>query len=62
MLIQLRDEQKEFPVGTTPADIARSISDGLFRAALVAKVNGKVVGLYTPIEEDAEVELLTFES
>ena len=40
MIITLRDDKKEFPQGSTAADIARSISDGLFRASLVAKVNG----------------------
>ena len=62
MIITLRDEKKEFPIGSTPADIARSISDGLFRASLVARVNGDVVGMYTPINEDSEVELLTFDT
>ena len=62
MIITLRDEKKEFPIGSTPADIARSISDGLFRASLVARVNGEVVGMYTPINEDSEVELLTFDT
>ncbi len=62
MIITLRDDKKEFPQGSTAADIARSISDGLFRASLVAKVNGKVVGMYEPINEDATVELLTFDS
>ncbi|MBO7156235.1 MAG: threonine--tRNA ligase [Clostridia bacterium] len=62
MIITLRDDKKEFPIGSTPADIARSISDGLFRASLVAKVNGKVIGMYDPINEDATVELLTFDT
>lgn len=62
MIITLRDDKKEFPVGSTPADIARSISDGLFRASLVARVNDKVVGMYEPINEDATVEFLTFDT
>ena len=62
MIITLREDKKEFPVGSTPADIARSISDGLFRASLVAKVNDKVVGMYEPINEDAVVEFLTFDT
>ncbi|MDD3946500.1 MAG: threonine--tRNA ligase [Clostridia bacterium] len=61
MVITLRDQQKEFDRGVTPADIAKSISEGLARVALCAKVNGKVVGLYTPIEQDSEVEILTFQ-
>ena len=62
MIITLRDDKKEFPQGSTPAEIARSISDGLFRASLVAKVNDKVVGMYEPITEDATVEFLTFDT
>ena len=62
MIITLREDKKEFPVGSTPADIARSISDGLFRASLVAKVNDKVVGMYEPINQDAVVEFLTFDT
>ena len=62
MIITLRGDKKEFPDGITPAEIARSISDSLFRAALVAKVNGKVTETSTPIHEDAEVELLGFDT
>ncbi|MBR3685696.1 MAG: threonine--tRNA ligase, partial [Clostridia bacterium] len=62
MIITLREDKKEFPQGSTPAEIARSISDGLFRASLVAKVNDKVIGMYEPINEDATVEFLTFDT
>ncbi len=62
MIITLREDKKEFPQGVTPAEIARSISDGLFRASLVAKVNEKVVGMYEPINEDSTVEFLTFDT
>jgi len=62
MIITLRDEKKEFPAGSTAADIAKSISDGLFRASLSAKVNGEIKGMYDPINSDAAVELLTFAS
>ncbi len=62
MIISLRDDKVEFQPGATPAEIARSISDGLFRASLVAKVNDKIVGMYEPINEDATVEFLTFDT
>ena len=62
MIISLRDDKVEFQSGATPAEIARSISDGLFRASLVAKVNDKIVGMYEPINEDATVEFLTFDT
>ncbi len=62
MIISLRGDKKEFPDGITPAEIARSISDGLYRSALVAKVNGKVTEMAAPIHEDAEVEFLGFDT
>ena len=62
MIITLAEGKKEFPAGSTPADIARSVSDGLFRASYVAKVNGEVVGMYTPIDDDATVEFLGFDT
>ena len=62
MIISLRGDKKEFPDGVTPAEIARSISDGLFRNTLVAKVNGKVTEMATPIHEDADVEFLGFDT
>ena len=43
MQIKLRDERKEFESGVTLFDIAKSISDGLARMALCAKVNGVVM-------------------
>ena len=62
MIITLAEGKKEFPAGSTPADIARSVSDGLFRSSYVAKVNGEVVGMYTPIDDDATVEFLGFDT
>ena len=60
MQIKLRDEIKEFVEGVTLYDIAKSISDGLTRVALCARVNGKVRDMRSPVNEDAEVEFLTF--
>ncbi len=51
---------KEFPGGITAMEIARSISEGLARNVLAAKVNGVVQDATRPIEEDAEVRLLTW--
>ncbi len=45
--------------GTTARQIAEGIGPGLARAAVAAKVNGQVVDLGRPIEEDANVALLT---
>ncbi|MEG0480736.1 MAG: threonine--tRNA ligase [Clostridium sp.] len=52
----------EFDSGVTAGDVAKSISMGLYRAALAAKVNSKVVDLTFPIESDSEVEILTADS
>lgn len=51
---------KEVPQGTTSLDIAKSISEGLARNVLAAKVNDKVQDAMLPINEDAEVQLLTW--
>ncbi|HOK47000.1 MAG TPA: TGS domain-containing protein, partial [Bryobacteraceae bacterium] len=45
--------------GTTPLDLARSISRRLADDALVARVNGQLVDLCQPIESDATLEILT---
>ncbi len=50
---------KQFDKGATPLQIAQSISDGLARAAIAAKVDGKTVDVTRPIDHDATVQLLT---
>lgn len=60
MQIKLRDEVKEFESCASLFDIAKSISDGLARVALCAKVNGQVKEMSTVLTDDAEVEFLTF--
>src|SRR6185312_14828954 len=50
---------KNVPRGTNAWDVAKSISPRLADAALAAKINGKVVDLARPIEENAEVRILT---
>ena len=51
---------RSYPRGTTGAEIAASISDGLARAALAIKVNGEVRDLARPLEEDATIQILTW--
>lgn len=46
--------------GTTPMDIALSISEGLARNVLAAELDGEVVGANTPISEDKSLKLLTW--
>jgi threonyl-tRNA synthetase len=49
---------KQVPKGTTALEIAKSISQGLADAALVAKTNGDLVDLTRPIEKDTELRIL----
>lgn len=52
--------KKVFQKGTSPMDIALSISEGLARNVLAAKVNGQIIDASRPIREDATVQLLTW--
>ena len=51
---------REVAKGTTAMEIARSISEGLARNVLSAKVNGEVIDATRPINEDATLQLLTW--
>ena len=60
--ITLPDQSvKQVEKGATALDIARSISEGLARNVLSAKVNGQVKDATRPIGEDARLKLLTWE-
>jgi len=60
MHVQLPDgSQREVQDGATVADIALSIGKGLAKAALAGKVNGKVVDIYTPVPDNAKIEIVT---
>ena len=52
--------QRNYPKGSTALDVALSISEGLARNVLAAKVNGEVRDSFRPIEEDSELQLLTW--
>ena len=52
---------KEFQKGIAVGEIVASIGGGLLKAALAAKINGKVADLSTPINEDCNLEILTFD-
>ena len=51
---------REYSKGVTGLEIAQSISEGLMRNVLAAKVNGEVWDATRPISEDAQVQLLTW--
>ena len=50
---------KAYPAGTSPFDVAKSISGRLADDAIVAKVGGVLWDLTRPLETDAKVEILT---
>src|SRR5690625_1792672 len=52
--------KKQFEEGTTGDDIAASISPGLRRQALAIKYNGEHVDLTEPLNEDGDIEILTY--
>jgi threonyl-tRNA synthetase len=51
---------KQYPAGTTAMQVALSISEGLARNVLAAKVDGEVWDATRPISQDARVQLLTW--
>jgi threonyl-tRNA synthetase len=58
--IRLPDgSQKSFPGPITAAEVAQSIGAGLARAALAAKVDGKLVDLSYRIDSDADLAIVT---
>ena len=51
---------RQYEAGTSALDVAKSISEGLARKVLAARVNSNVWDLSRPINEDATIELLTW--
>ncbi|MBK7341810.1 MAG: threonine--tRNA ligase [Saprospiraceae bacterium] len=51
---------REFESGASSMDVALSISEGLARNVLAAKVNGEIWDANRPIHTDARVQLLTW--
>ena len=52
---------REYENGSSAMEIAKSISEGLARRVLAANVNGQVWDLSRPINEDANLQLLTWD-
>ncbi len=52
--------RRKYPKGITALDVALSISEGLARNVLAAKVDGEVRDAFRPIENDVELQLLTW--
>ena len=60
--VSLKDGSvREYEPGTTVMEIAKSLGAGLYKAACLGRVNGENCDLRTPVNEDAEVEILTFD-
>jgi threonyl-tRNA synthetase len=53
---------RTYPEGTSAMDVALSISEGLARNVLSAKVNGEVWDASRPIYQDASLQLLTWDN
>ncbi len=61
--ITLKDGSiKEVEKGISILELAKSISEGLARVATCGRVNGKVEDLRHTLNEDCQVEILTFEN
>ena len=52
---------KEYKSGVLVGDVTKDISEGLYRAAVGAVVNGKVMGYEEPINEDSDFRVVKFE-
>ena len=52
---------REYPSGSSGHEIAKSISEGLARNVISAKVNGQVIESNRPIYTDATIKFLTWE-
>ncbi|MGG1637360.1 threonine--tRNA ligase [Paenibacillus sp. FSL K6-3182] len=53
---------REYAAGTTIEEVAGSISSGLRKNAIAGKIDGKVVDVYTPIDNNAAIEIVTVDS
>lgn len=52
---------RQYPEGTTPLEIAKSISEGLARKIISSKVNGEVRDITRPIHGDASIQLFSWD-
>ncbi len=60
--IKLKDGAvKQYEENVTPAQVAKSLGAGIYKAACAAKLNGELMDLRTPIKEDSTLEILRFE-
>ncbi len=60
--ITLKGEPREFASGVSGAEVAKAIGMGLYKAACAVRINGEVYDLRTPVTEDCDMEILTFDN
>lgn len=53
---------KEYESGTTVAEVAKSLGAGLYKSMCACKINGNVCDVRTPLTEDCELAILTFDN
>lgn len=62
MYVKLKDGSvREYAKGTTVLDIVRELSEGLARKTVAAELDGRVVGLTTPVTDNSALNILTFD-
>ena len=60
--IKLKDGSvKEYKSGISVLEVAKDLSEGLARVACAGMINNDLVDLRTPINEDCELNILTFD-
>ena len=60
MFISLPDgKQLELPVGANAFDAASLIGPRLAKDAIGAKLNGKLIDIFTPLQDGATLEVIT---
>lgn len=59
--IKLKDDIREYEKGITAMDVAKSLGQGLFKAACCCKIDGEVKDLRVQIDRDCTLEILTFD-
>lgn len=60
--VNLKDGFKEYQNGLTVFEVAKDISEGLARVACAGMLDGQVVDLRTPINNDCDLNILTFDT
>ena len=59
--VKLRDDIREFEAGISAMDVAKSIGAGLYKSVCVCKIDGEVKDLRETLNNDCELEFLTFD-